>query len=111
LLFEVTEARRLGRSWTQVAALVGVSDAYEAFAQVATAPRWSTTPRVEWGCLSCATQVDDFGPGLEDPCTRKRWHSDTCLRNHAEHAAYLAADDANTDPANTDAGDGDGNGS
>lgn len=91
LRFEVAEARSRGRTWTQVAELLGAADVHEAFGQVAVVPRFSAVPRVAWFCQSCGVEIEDFGPGIENPTTRERWHGEDCDRNAAEHETYVVA--------------------
>ncbi|MBC3190928.1 hypothetical protein H7X46_07615 [Pseudonocardia sp. C8] len=88
------DARGAGRSWAEVASVLGFDDhdapGVVAFEHVAerggrTGPRWD---RVWWRCASCGQRVADTGPYSSHPSEVETGHAETCARHAADVAAW-----------------------
>lgn len=85
------EARRHGRSWAEIADVLGidadeVSDpAVAAYERVA-GTGWSSI--TSWRCACCEQRVSDRGPWNPHPDDNETGHATDCERHHREITAY-----------------------
>lgn len=75
--------RGAGVSWRDLAPVLGVEDAVDAFYVLR--GDWE---RVYWRCRSCDAQVTDFGPFNGNPIDDEQGHAEGCKRHNAEVAEW-----------------------
>jgi hypothetical protein len=97
-----TAARAAGRSWDEVAAVLGVQEGpYNSRAEVVFGGLiehrplpveerngWGERSTARWTCGTCGGRVTDSGPFEGHPADNESGHADTCARMGAEVAAY-----------------------
>ena len=91
-------ARGEGRTWAQVAEVLGITSAEsddpaaDAFLWVAPTPSMPLdTISASWECLACGARVRDVGPYGGHPDDVEDGHAQGCTRHDDEVRAYLAS--------------------
>lgn len=93
----VEEARGAGRTWLELADVLGVDENeqerdHEAFMIASGEPSSPFRDRyVSWKCAACGQRVKDLGPYGGHPTDCETGHHETCIRMNAEIDAYTAA--------------------
>ena len=90
------DARGAGRSWAEIASVLGFEglDEPEVLAFEHVAERGgAAVPRresVSWRCTTCSARVTDTGPYGSHPADVESGHTEVCARHRADIAAWSA---------------------